>query len=384
MTYQPNPFNATLGATPPLLVGRSEIIRDFRFSLDDGPGTHERISLIVGSRGIGKTALLNDFEDEAHQRGWLVLSETATSGFMLRLRNRILRILAKNQKQLTGLSLSILGIGGGINWGTEPLAETTYSLRDALKDLLEYKRNVDVCVNQPPAGVLITLDEMHYQHTNELIDFGVVIQHLVREREEIAVAMAGIPSSIKPLLADRLDDGESINPATFLRRAARIELGRVSDSDVRQGLELPLRGSSVSWSEEALDMAVRACKGYPFMIQLVGQYSFRNKEENCITRVAAQESIAMAKRKLGQLVHEPALSELSNVDKAFLRCMSYDDGPSHISDIAQRMRRSKTYISNYRRRLLDAELIVETERGHIDFALPYLREYVREQDRNRE
>ena len=47
-----NPFTATLGATPPLLVGRSDAIDDFGFALDEGPGAHERISLIIGPPGF--------------------------------------------------------------------------------------------------------------------------------------------------------------------------------------------------------------------------------------------------------------------------------------------------------------------------------------------
>ena len=73
MTRARNPFRATLGATPPLLVGRSEAVQNFAFALDDGPGAHERISLIVGPRGIGKTVLLHAFEDTAqahHLRRW--------------------------------------------------------------------------------------------------------------------------------------------------------------------------------------------------------------------------------------------------------------------------------------------------------------------------
>ena len=36
------------------------------------------------------------------------------------------------------------------------------------------------------------------------------------------------------------------------------------------------------------------------------------------------------------------------------------------------------YASQYRLRLLAAELIQSTRRGYVDFALPYLREYLRE------
>ena len=38
------------------------------------------------------------------------------------------------------------------------------------------------------------------------------------------------------------------------------------------------------------------------------------------------------------------------------------------------------YANAYRRRLLDEHVLVEPRRGEIDFALPYLRTYLREYD----
>lgn len=78
MSAAAHPFKATFGATPPLLVGRDDVIREFGYALDDGPGTHECISLIVGPSGIGKTVLLNAFEDVAVRHGWRYISETAS------------------------------------------------------------------------------------------------------------------------------------------------------------------------------------------------------------------------------------------------------------------------------------------------------------------
>lgn len=378
-----NPFTATLGATPPLLVGRSDAIDDFGFALDEGPGAHERISLIIGPRGIGKTVLLNAFEDEALARGWLTLSDTATTGFVERFRSSIIQRLSQDRKQLKGLNVSILGISGGPNWDTRAIAESTYSLRNALKDLLAYKRELDRKARQEPGGVLVTLDEMHHQRSQELIEFGATIQHLIREGEDISVVMAGIPSSIRPLLSGKLNSHGDANPVTFLRRANRIELGRVSDSDVREALEEPLHSAATSWSQDALKTAVEACHGYPFMIQLVGQCSFREKERisddgSEISIDSAQRAVATAQRKLGQLVHEPALSDLSNVDRSFLVYMAQNDGPTKISDIKARFNKTDSYVGNYRRRLLDAEMITTTGHGEVDFALPYMRDYLRE------
>ena len=110
-----------------------------------------------------------------------------------------------------------------------------------------------------PTGLLITLDKMPHQLSSEVFEFGATIQHLMREDREIAVAMAGIPSSIKPLLASQTRDNEA-NPVTFLRRANRIELAKVSDHDVRTALERPVTDSGVQWEPHALDLAVAAWK----------------------------------------------------------------------------------------------------------------------------
>lgn len=157
-------------------------------------------------------------------------------------------------------------------------------------------------------------------------------------------------------------------------------MDRVSDKDVEAALVTPLENIGYSWDLDALHDAVEACHGYPFMIQLVGLWSFRSAEGTTIDRSAATEGIAKARRKLGQLVHEPALAELSDVDRSFLLFMAQDDGPSKLSDIASRLKQTPQYTSNYKKRLIDAELIVAPPgtTGIVDFALPYLREYLRE------
>ena len=63
------------------------------------------------------------------------------------------------------------------------------------------------------------------------------------------------------------------------------------------------------------------------MIQLVGQYAFRNANDSVIDVESVERGIGDARRKLGQLVHEPSLEDLSEVDRTFLTAMSFEDGP---------------------------------------------------------
>lgn len=100
------------------------------------------------------------------------------------------------------------------------------------------------------------------------------------------------------------------------------------------------------------------------------QHRFRDKQVNA--------GIAAARRRMGSLVHGPTLADTSDVDRSFLLAMSQDDGPSLMSDIAKRLDVDGNYASQYRLRLIEAEIIRPVRRGVVDFALPNLREYLRQ------
>lgn len=368
-----NPFTATVGKTPVVVAGRDEYLRDFDTAIQDGPGSHERISIITGPRGVGKTVLLNEFEAVAKSHSWHVISETTTRGFIDRIRDRAYKLVqelsSEPKRRLSGIKLPYLGF----DTESVPAYSPTPTLRSVLDELFDCQAEIDARLGQEPVGLLITLDELHYAHMDEIVEFGTTIQHLVREDREIAVAMAGIPGAVKPLLA--ADEGR--NPVTFLRRANRIETGMVPIEEVRMALEETAAQVGVSWTPEALDAASNATGGYPFMIQLVGQHAFRNLTDNEIDEEAVSHGIGAARRKLGQLVHEPSLADLSEVDRTFLTAMSTDDGPSRMLDIAARLGVDSQYAGTYRKRLIDAEMIRPTSHGYVDYELPYMREYLR-------
>ncbi|WIM71035.1 ATP-binding protein [Corynebacterium suedekumii] len=368
-----NPFRATLGATPPVLVGRSDVLEDFALALDEGPGSHERVTLITGARGIGKTVLLNAFENAATERTWWVISETATPGFVNRIRDtayrRMVGHLREHRQRLSSVTLG----GYSLNWENAESHRPDTTLRDVLTEFLDLQRQLDANLRQDPVGLLITLDELHYSVRDEVRDFGATIQHLVREDAEIAVAMAGIPGAIRPLLASN----DAQNPVTFLRRANRVELGAVQDVEVELGLVGPVEDIGGRWASDALAVAVSACGGYPFMIQLVGQWSLRFSDGDVVYREAADRGVAKAQRKLGQLVHEPALEDLSDVDRTYLAAMARDDGPSRTAEVATRLGVTAQYANQYRRRLIEAEMIRSVAQGYVEFELPYMRDYLR-------
>ncbi len=132
----------------------------------------------------------------------------------------------------------------------------------------------------------------------------------------------------------------------------------------------------------APDLAPRAAEatgGYPFLIQLVGYHIWRQQPSHRdIAEDDVEIGIVAARPRLGSLVDEPALADLPGVARTFLVAMAHDDGPSKMSDIASRLNVDATYASQYRLRLIAAELIAPAGHGRVDFTMPYLRDYLRE------
>ncbi|CAM3300174.1 hypothetical protein OCAE111667_02550 [Occultella aeris] len=113
------------------------------------------------------------------------------------------------------------------------------------------------------------------------------------------------------------------------------------------------------------------------MIQVVGHELWRRAHDGTIDAEDAQQAILVASRKLGTVVHAPALDGLSEVDLEYLVAMTADQaGPSRTSQVATRMRQTDKYASVYRNRLIEADVIDPAGRGLVDFTISYLREYL--------
>lgn len=362
-----NPFRASFGVSPPLLVGRDAVIEEFMEAIEDGPGATGRATLYTGARGSGKTVMLNAIEDRTRERGWLVISETASAGFVGRITNHLPRLLRQLDpkpvsRKLTGITapLSL----GGVTWDSTE----NHASEEGLRSRVEQATDV---LLQHETGLLITLDEIHQSQIGELREFATVVQHAFREGRELAFAGAGLASSVSDIVNDDI--------LTFLRRADRRSLGSVSHEDVERALREPIAAAGRTVSGDALRLMAAGTGGYPFLIQLVGVRTWRlHPAVTEISPADAAQGVADARRRLGALVHEPALTSASDIDKSFLLAMAKDDGPSRMLDVQRRMGVDVNYASQYRLRLIAAELIVSTRHGFVDFAIPYLREYLRE------
>jgi hypothetical protein len=363
-----NPFHPSFGVSPPLLVGRDSMIEDFVESIEDGPGAAGRATLYTGARGSGKTVMLNAIEDRAKTFGWVVVSETASPGFTERIARQQLPRLLRGfdpdavQRRLTAITGPLAS--GAVTWSTTESHVAQMGLRNQIELLTDL-----LAENQ--TGLLITLDEIHHNQIRELRELATTVQHAFREERELAFVGAGLASAVSDVLNDDV--------LTFLRRAERHLLGSVGPDDVRRALREPVEAAGRTITDDALAAMVDGTRGYPFLIQLVGAQTWRLHPT--VAEIAiddARQGIANALRRLGSLIYEPALADASAIDKSFLLAMAKDDGPSKMADIQHRLDVDVNYASQDRLRLIAAELIEPSRHGYVDFAIPYLREYLQQ------
>lgn len=357
-----NPFKPTAGAEPPVLVGRDKVLEDFSDGILEGVGSPGRLIRITGPRGSGKTVLLTELGDIACENGWEVVDETARKGFCARIAEAVDDTSAFSKLDVDinfgPVALRKIGDEGG----------KSDRLRSALTARVE-------TLSRQRRGLLITIDEAQDADPEEMRELAAVVQHLIRERLNIALAFAGLTTGVLDLV-----NGDAL---TFLRRALPEELASIPIEQVSFALRQSIEKSGLSIEDGALQNAAEKTVGYAYLIQLIGYHVWKAGKAHASESVTIDENdaksgIQAALSQFHEAVHESALSGLPLRAMEYLLAMTEDDGVSATADIARRLGVEATSLTSYRRLLIQRQIIEPTARGFVIFSIPYTREYLLE------
>jgi len=356
-----NPFTPTFGSIPLQLAGRDKIIRDILNGLNNGPGDPNRATIFVGARGSGKTVLLAKIAEEAAANGWISINVDSDSNML----DEILIQIKDNAKEfltpeslshITSINVAGVGVSRNVNQSNR---KTTWrsEMTSIIKEL-----------NSKNVGLLITVDEIDVK-VDELRTVVTTFQHFVRERREVALIMAGLPPKVSALL--RKDS------VSFLRRAFQQHLEAIDESEVRYSMKKTIELAGRTIEDEALEIAIKSTKGFPFMIQLIGYQIWRqNQEKNIISLNDVKEGIILAQKDIERMIFETTYRELSDNDILFLTAMLEDNDYSNINNLAKRMNVTSKYAGIYRKRLIEQGIIESVGHGKVAYCLPMFREYI--------
>jgi hypothetical protein len=356
-----NPFTPTFGSEPMLLAGREQFIEDVIGGLNNAPGDPNRTTVFTGSRGCGKTVLLARIASEASGTGWISANVTAGPNMLDEIVEQVLdnapaALPKKAQSRITGLQAAGFGLTRVILPGETP------SWRKRLTDLL-------AVLNEEDIGLLITVDEVSSEY-KATIELATVYQHLIREKREVALIMAGLPGNVDQLLVH--------GSVSFLRRAFLRRLGAVDIPDVKTSMKKTIELSGRSIEPAALDQMAAYSDGFPLMIQLIGYHVWRQSNNKKIVIADVPPGKESAEDDLENMILHKTVREISDVDLKFLLAMVPDKNESSIADIATRMGVERNYASKYRTRLIRQGIIAPSGRGKLMMEIPMLKQLLKE------
>ena len=361
-----NVFEPSFGNRPDRIVGRDGVLAEIDKALATRPGSRDRAMLITGQRGMGKTALLLEIETRARTAGFVTARVAANERMLEHMIERLQvngrPIVDDGKRKLKGVNARAFGFSLGLTFSDE--IRDNYGFQTKLSllcdRLAEYGK-----------GVLLLIDEVR-STSPEMRVLADAYQQLVGDGKNIAICMAGLPSAVSDVLNDKM--------LTFLNRAKKVHLGKLPLPPIRAYYAQVFRRAGLDFEANALQRAVEATDGFPYLLQLIGYYLIEEADGSCrIDDDLVSLALADARDDMADNVFRPTLAELSAKDRDFLAALASvagDDGIGRVGDVAAHLGRDNGYVQVYRRRLIDAGVIVSPHDGELEFAVPFLREHL--------
>ena len=332
-----NPFTPIFGGKPGVFFGRNEILRRFELAMVD-QGSDDRALFFTGTRGCGKTALLEQIslKASAAKRRTIDLGPEDTISQLIH--------------ELVGFD------------------ETT-----SLQPLL-----LDACA-KAKKGLLVTVDEVQKVPVEDISSLCNAFQMASRKGLDIMLAVAGLPYAHAAITKNE--------GCTYLRRASHEEIGLFTwdeAADAFTGMFSGIRGLKIR--PDYIDLLNTSSYGHPYLMQLLGFHLVTLVNESNpgkthdVSKKEIDACISNALLAYDRRALQPLLDELPDNDKKYLSVMSdclNRDRLASTADIAQKEGVPQSKLSRTRAHLIDHGIIASPERGMVMFCVPYLANYIK-------
>ena len=367
-----NPFSPIFGGKPDVFFGRDKILNLFEHAMID-VGSDDRAMFITGTRGSGKTALLEQLSIKAIAKKKKVIDLGPENTIA-----QIIYALTEYDEATKTVSpqatVNILGIGGGISGGS--ISKTERIGKERLQEIM-----IEAC-SKYKKGILVTVDEIQKVPIEDVSSLCNAFQMASRKGCDIMLAVAGLPYSYSKVIKHE--------GCTYLRRAIHEELTLLTWEEATESFNnifSKIEGLNVS--STIIDKFNQACYGHPYIMQLIGYHLIMHindkgsgKKHNT-TNAEAQTAIENAIFAYKQRALKPLLDELPGAVKAYLIKMSEcldSERLANTSKIADQFDTNQNKLSRTRAYLIDHGIIASPERGKVMFCVPYLADYVTEDE----
>jgi hypothetical protein len=339
-------------------------------------GRDGRSQLLTGLRGVGKTVMLNEFEQLADGRGYFHehIEVTEEGDLAPRLAAAFRRVLLSMEARrrigerirralgvLKAFSIKLpsgpeLSIDVDAVFGPADSGDLATDLAGLFVEIGEVARDHDT-------GVLITIDELHYVNLPTLEALVMGLHRASQLRLPITIAGAGLPS-----LATLTGEAKSYAERMFVFPV----IGSLPDAEAKEALVVPAADEAVHWQDAALDAVLRETQGYPYFLQEFGKQAWDAADgPAAITAGDVERCIPVATAELDDGFFRVRTGRTSDPERAYLRAMAeLGPGPVRSGEVAALLSRKTTALGPTRDGLIRKALCYSPRWGEIDFTVP--------------
>ncbi|QRV01483.1 ATP-binding protein [Arcanobacterium phocisimile] len=381
-----NPYTPNAGAKPPVLAGREEQMDNFEVLLARSLKKRPAQSMIItGLRGVGKTALLNEFRERAERSEWITIELEASKHdeslfrrqIALGVRSALYEMqprkkwndrLEKAARALGSFSLTFdpqgaMVAGIGINDYTGIADSQILS-----HDLTELFVNVGEAARAHQRGVVLLIDEIQFLERSQLEALIMAIHKTVQRALPIALVGAGLPQ-----IAELAGDAKSYSERLF----KFPEISSLTAESARDAFAKPAQEEGVEWSEEALDRAIEITEGYPYFIQELGSAVWLTAQESPICVQNVDDAVPLFESGLDESFFRVRLDRATRLQAAYLRAMAQlGPGPQKANAVADVMGRSSKSLGPTRSELINMGLLFTPRHGFAEFTVPHFHSFM--------
>jgi hypothetical protein len=374
-----NPYTPNAGSRPQELAGREPELEQFRVLVGRlKRGASEQSMIIRGLRGVGKTVLLNAFENLAESAGFFSYYHELTpeSGLVAEIARDVQSALARLRLSARAITVlrEALGHLASIRLAGPAGIELAVDLRKAdegtiARDLSELFLHAGGAARDKGAGIVFLLDEVQFARAIEYRAMITALHRATQKNLPITVAAAGLPQI--PRLT-----GEARSYAE--RLFVFPVIANLPEEHATAALVEPARQHGVVYDAEAVAAALAWTEGYPFYIQQLGKHAWNLADGSPIKRADIDAAIPAAQAALDTSTYEVRVQRTTEQERRYMRAMAeLGAGPYKAGAVAAKLGRRTPEVSVVRQRLVDKGLIYATEDfGHVDFTVPRFGEFM--------
>ncbi len=334
-----NPYSLVFGIEPSQYISRiaqtEQVMQSF---LEDT----QRLFMITGVRGSGKTVFLSGIKDKFEKLDDWITIELSTERNMLEgLAGKLSsREKLKGVFEKAEINLSFLGLGIEIK-GAPPVTDIEVALQKMLMALKKEKKRILVLVDEAVNNPYVR-------------EFASIFQIMIRDGLPLYLLMTG--------LFENIDDIQNEKNLTFLHRAPKLKLGPLSIGTMAANYRNKLGVDT----DTSLEMA-QMTKGYSYAFQVLGYVAWENK-------CNLEDAKILLKQYLEEYVYDKIWSELSEKDKRILYAIV--NTPSRkIFDVREKLDMRSNEFTPYKKRLIRKGIVAD-EDGYAKLTLPLLDEFI--------